>query len=218
MDPRVLDPRGLDPRAMDPRATDPRVLDPRGLDPRAMDPYFGTHYDPFPMQMPHMPSQIPPDRFLPPLDSISSSRRGSFDSRREGESRRHSRDSRSERESYKRYSTRVESKVEKEKECDTICIQNLGNRSTERDIEEIFSHLPGFMMVSLSKRSGRQYSFVKFDTVDHATMALEAVDGFALESWTSPGTLLCEFARRSLELRPKERNKKKEERRHPFTI
>eukprot|EP00005_Dracoamoeba_jomungandri_P012943 CAMPEP_0174274972 /NCGR_PEP_ID=MMETSP0439-20130205/59575_1 /TAXON_ID=0 /ORGANISM="Stereomyxa ramosa, Strain Chinc5" /LENGTH=239 /DNA_ID=CAMNT_0015367041 /DNA_START=269 /DNA_END=991 /DNA_ORIENTATION=+ len=78
--------------------------------------------------------------------------------------------------------------------CDTLFVTNIGSRTSENDLIELFSRLDGFVKLQIySKNMQNIGAFVQYRDLDSSTNALTALNGSALP--TSDGPLRIEYAK-----------------------
>lgn len=81
--------------------------------------------------------------------------------------------------------------------CDTLCIMGLVDGGPQlRELENNFASQPGFVAQKVPA-SGRAFGFVKFESVDRATEALQVLRQQNLTSWKTGLPLVIEYAKRS---------------------
>lgn len=91
--------------------------------------------------------------------------------------------------------------------CDTICIQGLTPWTTQGDVEGTFSALQGFTDIKVF--GSKSLGFVRFDSESSSLAAMEDLNGgtVALPGADSRTSMRLEYAKRSLEDRPPNRNR-----------
>jgi len=87
---------------------------------------------------------------------------------------------------------------------DTICIRNLSDHATERDLRDFMSQVEGYIGLHFINKPGNPLCFVKFDTPEHAEMAVHNLQGRSMPGSDNP--IRVEAAKRSLSLDPQTYN------------
>ncbi|WOL04969.1 U2 small nuclear ribonucleoprotein B''-like isoform X2 [Canna indica] len=74
--------------------------------------------------------------------------------------------------------------------CPTLFVANLGPNSSEQELTEVFSRLPGFLKLKVQNKNGVPVAFVDFQDVNSATGALNHLQGTILYSSSREGMRL----------------------------
>jgi len=86
--------------------------------------------------------------------------------------------------------------------CDTLCVMGLTDGGPQiRELENNFASQPGFVAQKVPA-NGRAFGFVKFDSVERATEALQVLRQQGLTSWKTGLPLVVEYAKRSYNHHP----------------
>ncbi|KRY29556.1 Protein couch potato [Trichinella spiralis] len=76
----------------------------------------------------------------------------------------------------------------------TLFVANLGAKTQEQELLEVFSNIPGFIRLRILHKNGFPVAFVEYSDVINANHALNALQGFVLMS-SDRGGMRIEFAR-----------------------
>ncbi|EPS65567.1 hypothetical protein M569_09212 [Genlisea aurea] len=78
--------------------------------------------------------------------------------------------------------------------CSTLFIANLGPNCTDEELRDLLSQCRGFNSLKLRSSGGMPVAFADFERVEHATMAMDALQGISISS-SDRGGMHIEYAR-----------------------
>lgn len=88
--------------------------------------------------------------------------------------------------------------------CNTLYVSNMSSSTSENEIRDAFSMMPGFVQVVFARKVHRLFAFVEYEHEEQATAAMNTYNGHCLPSNTEASGLAIVYSRDPIKKRPNE--------------